>query len=129
MSKILSFEHVSSTKMSEMLPHFYPARAIVLSCISHVQLGVTLWIVACQAPLSRGFSRQEYWSRFPCLLQRIFLTQGSNLCLLCLLHWQAGSFPLAPPEKALNLKNSACVSRVQHISNWPHSSVQTTCGL
>ena len=25
------------------------------------------------------------------LLQGIFPTQGSNLCLLCLLHWQAGS--------------------------------------
>ena len=31
------------------------------------------------------------------LLQGIFLTQGSNLGLLCLLHWQAGSLPLAPP--------------------------------
>ena len=31
------------------------------------------------------------------LLQGIFLTQGSNLCLLCLLHWQASSLPLAPP--------------------------------
>ena len=28
------------------------------------------------------------------LLQGIFLTRGSNLCLLCLLHWQAGSLPL-----------------------------------
>ena len=27
-------------------------------------------------------------------LQRIFLTQESNLCLLCLLHWQADSLPL-----------------------------------
>ena len=26
-------------------------------------------------------------------------TQGSNLCLLCLLHWQAGSLLLAPPGK------------------------------
>jgi len=26
---------------------------------------VTLWTIACQAPLSRGFSRQEYWSRLP----------------------------------------------------------------
>ena len=26
---------------------------------------VTPWIVACQAPLSMGFSRQEYWSRLP----------------------------------------------------------------
>ena len=33
------------------------------------------------------------------LLQGIFQTQGSNLCLLNLLHWQAGSFPLAPPGK------------------------------
>ena len=30
-------------------------------------------------------------------LQGIFLTQGSNPCLLCLLHWQAGSLPLVPP--------------------------------
>ena len=36
------------------------------------------------------------------LLQRIFLTQGSNLHLLCLLHWQASSLPLALPEKAGN---------------------------
>ena len=28
---------------------------------SHVQLFVTLWTVAHQAPLSMGFSRQEYW--------------------------------------------------------------------
>ena len=31
------------------------------------------------------------------LLQEIFPTQGLNLCLSCLLHWQAGSLPLAPP--------------------------------
>ena len=29
------------------------------------------------------------------LLQGIFLTRGSNPGLLCLLHWQAGSLPLA----------------------------------
>ena len=33
------------------------------------------------------------------LLQRIFPSQGSNPHLLCLLHWQAGSLPLAPPGK------------------------------
>ena len=36
--------------------------ASVLSCFSRVQLFVTLWIVVHQAPLSMGFSRQEYWS-------------------------------------------------------------------
>ena len=35
------------------------------------------------------------------LLQGIFLTQGLNLLLLCLLYWQAGSLPLEPPEKLL----------------------------
>ena len=29
-------------------------------------LFATLWTVARQAPLSMGFSRQEYWSGLPC---------------------------------------------------------------
>ena len=39
----------------------------VLSRFSHVQLFATLWTVACQAPLSMGFSRQEYRSGLPFL--------------------------------------------------------------
>ena len=38
----------------------------MLSRFSHVQLFVTLWTLACQVPLSMGFSRQEYWSGLPC---------------------------------------------------------------
>ena len=30
--------------------------------LSHVRLFVTPWTLAYQAPLSLGFSRQEYWS-------------------------------------------------------------------
>ena len=37
----------------------------VLSRFSHIQLFVTPWTIAHQAPLSMGFSRQEYWSRLP----------------------------------------------------------------
>ena len=33
--------------------------------LSHVRLFVTPWTVTCQAPLSMGFSRQEYWSGLP----------------------------------------------------------------
>ena len=40
--------------------------ACVLSHFSRVRLCATLWTVACQAPLSVGFSRQEYWSGLPC---------------------------------------------------------------
>ena len=36
-----------------------------LSCFSYVQLFVMPWTVAHQAPLSLGFSRQEYWSGLP----------------------------------------------------------------
>ena len=47
---------------------FVPCLGVfVLSCFSHVQLFVTLWTVACQSPLSMGFSRQEYWSGLPSL--------------------------------------------------------------
>ena len=38
----------------------------VLSHFSLVQLFMTPWTVAHQAPLSMGFSRQEYWSGLPC---------------------------------------------------------------
>ena len=38
---------------------------IKVKVLSHVQLFGTPWTVACQAPLSMGFSRQEYWSGSP----------------------------------------------------------------
>ena len=38
----------------------------MLSRFSRVRLCATPWAVACQAPLSMGFFRQEYWSELPC---------------------------------------------------------------
>ena len=66
-------------------------RACLPSCFSRVRLFATPWTVACQAPLSMGFSRQGYRSELP--------WQRLNPRLLCLLNWQAGSLPLAPPGK------------------------------
>ena len=37
----------------------------MLSHISHVQFLATLWTIACQTPLSIGFSRHKYWSGLP----------------------------------------------------------------
>ena len=37
----------------------------VKKSLSRVQLFATPWTVAYQAPLSMGFSRQEYWSGLP----------------------------------------------------------------
>ena len=46
-----------------IIKYYYCAH--VLSRFSHVRLFVTLWTVAHQAPLSLGFSRQEYQSGLP----------------------------------------------------------------
>ena len=67
---------------AQMAKELFIARACVLSYFSHVLLFATAWTVACQAPLVLGFPMQEYWSGCNVLLQGLFLTQGSNLCLL-----------------------------------------------
>ena len=41
-------------------------RLCCASRFSRVRLSVTAWTVACQAPLSTGFSRQEHWNGLPC---------------------------------------------------------------
>ena len=43
----------------------WDAIAFSVSRFIHVQLCATLWTAALQAPLSAGFSRQEYWSGLP----------------------------------------------------------------
>ena len=42
-------------------------QACLAQSFSHVQLFVTLWTVALQAPLPMGFPRQEHWSGSPFL--------------------------------------------------------------
>ena len=46
------------------------------NCFGYVQLFATPWTVARQAPLSMGFSRQEYWSGLPCPLLGNFSNPG-----------------------------------------------------
>ena len=50
----------------------------MLSCFSHVQLFATLWTITYQAPLSLGFSRQEYLIRLPCPLPGDLLEPGTE---------------------------------------------------
>ena len=71
----------------------------MLSHFSHVGLFTTLWAVAHQAPLSMGFSRQEYWSGLPCPPLGELPNPGIELCLLhfrlILYHWTTGVFLLS----------------------------------
>ena len=75
MSSSLQFLAVSclpSVEPSELLCFRSPSRCclpksfLLFSCsvVSHSLL--TLWIIACQAPLSMGFSRQEHRNGLPC---------------------------------------------------------------
>ena len=58
-----------------------------------------------------GIFSQEYWVGCHFLLQVIFLTQGSNLHLLCLLHWQ---------EQILyQLSHQRCIW--EHVLNWKNA--------
>ena len=88
----------------------------VLSGFCLVQLCVTLWIVACQPLLSMGFFRQEYWNGFAMPSSRgSFQAQGSNLHLLCLLHWQVGSLPPVLPGKPVLCISFSSVQSLSHV--------------
>ena len=56
----------------------------------------------------------------PVLLQGIFSTQGSNPCLLYLLHWQTGPLPLVPPSWVLKVSSTYSFVVFQSLSHvWP----------
>ena len=47
------------------LSSFYLKKEKKVKSLSHAQLFVTPWTADRQVPLSKGFSRQEYWSGLP----------------------------------------------------------------
>ena len=65
-----------------------PLLLLLLSRFSRVQLCVTSWTAAHQAPLSLGFSRQEYWSGlpFPSPMHACMLSRFSRV-RLCAILW------------------------------------------
>ena len=65
-------------------------------CLTHI---ATLWTVAHQAPLSMGFSRQEYQSGLPCLPLGDLPDPGIKPASLKSPALQASSLPLVPPGK------------------------------
>ena len=94
---------------------------VKVKSLSCVWLFETPWTVACQAPVSMKFSRQEYWSGLPFPIQGIFPTQGSNPHLLSLLHWHVGSLPLAQqgkPRIDLWILKNSCITGVNPTYSW-----------
>ena len=93
-------------------------RRVRAKSLSHVQLFVTLQTVAPQAPLPMGFSRQEYWSGFPCSPPGNLPHLGTKpRRLLHLLQWQAGSLLLVPPGKPQITKSGAMSMNLRENQN------------
>ena len=67
--------------------------------LSHVQLFVTPWAAACQAPLSMGFSKQEYWNMVPFSTPGNLLDPGIKPLSLVSPALTDDSLPLVAPEK------------------------------
>ena len=67
-----------------------------ISHFNHIQLFVTLWTIAHQAPLSMGFSRQEYLRGLPCSIPGDLPDPGIKPTSLAL---QMDSLPLVLPGK------------------------------
>ena len=64
---------------------------VCVRVLSHVQLFAAPWTVVCQAPVSMGFSRQEYCSEFPFPFQGYLPIPGIKPTTLEFLNWQADS--------------------------------------
>ena len=98
------------------------AYAGMLSHFSRVRLFVTQQTVAPQAPVSMGFSRQEYWSGLPCPPSGDLPHSGIKLSSF-MSSALAEAPPLAPPGKPGNL-----VVAAPHLSTWGRQeSVFTFC--
>ena len=69
--------------------------------LSHVQLFVMPWTVAYQAPVSIGFSRQEYRSGLPCPPPGALPNPGIEPVSLASSALQADSLCTEPPGKPL----------------------------
>ena len=64
--------------------------------LSRVRLFVIPRTIVCRLLCPWDFPSRNTGVGCHGLLQGVFLTQGSNLCLSGLLHWQAGSLPVLP---------------------------------
>ena len=80
--------------------------------------------IACQAPLSMGFSRQEYWSGLPFLLQGICLTLGSNPGLL---HCRRILYCLSHQGSLVGMYPCFCWTFAQEWNGWLTCMSASSC--
>ena len=79
--------------------------------LSNVQLFSTPWAVAHQAPLSRGFSKQENWSGLPCSPPGDLLDPGIEPASPALAR---GFFTTEPFGKPVSLRGTKAFQATGH---------------
>ena len=97
--------------------------------LSWVRLFAALWTAARQAPLSMRFSSKNIGVGCHFLLQEIFLTQGWNPHLLCLLHCRQILYPLSHWESPGCSCNRVYISYIQSIPRCNLSTLNKWCAL
>ena len=93
---------------------YLPQVKVKVKSLSHVRLFATPWTVGRQAPLSMGFSRQEYWSGLPFPSPGDLPDPGIESGSLAL---QADTLTSEPPGKPLN-------SPINHNTQSPKTSTR-----
>ena len=108
-SKSVSDGRYSWGHLCKMQSASHHLHALVLSRFSCVWFSATLRTGACQALLSMGFSRQEYWSGLSCVLSGDFPDPAVEPISLTSPALAGGFFTADLPEKPSHqlLKNSA----------------------
>ena len=96
-----SVELVQACCLGDLTPTQLNFGVCVYESLSCIRLFVTPWAVAHQAPLSLGFSRQEYWSGLPFPSPRDLPDTGITPGFPEL---QVDSLPSEPPVKLWGLK-------------------------
>ena len=81
-------------KLKKPVRYHHRAMLLLLSRFSRVWLCTTLETAAHQAPLSLGFSRQEYWSGLPSPSPPLSYASGQNLQMLATMWSFRNSYPL-----------------------------------
>ena len=90
--------------------------ACVLNRFSGVWLFATLWTAAHQAPLSMGFSRQEYGSGLLCPPPGESSWPRDQTHVSCLLHWQGGFFTTSTTWKGQqSARKQGCPNSVSYL--------------
>ena len=102
----------------------------MLSCFSHIWVFAIPWTIACQAPLSMGFSRQKYWSGLPCPPPSHFPDPGIEPEFLVSPTLAGKFFTTAPSGKTMmrfkcKHKNIQLICRITEIAQFiAHTCIQ-----